>query len=682
MAMMTRTVAAAALLLAGDGQQLRTAWAFTSRSLRSQRNISTTRSMAGTTLVESSEEKATTLTQEGTHGFGSGSSMTERMFAKLPTTEDDGKVVVVGGAGGSSSLDAFLRAETNWSKVRALRAFETDQYTSPTRQFVTNDGAAGNPRCWQKLRDISDSKSKLDYDVVVCGGTLGIFFATYLQLKGHAVCVLEAGRLRGREQEWNISMDELDELIKLGVLNVDDVDDEVITTSFPACRSGFKNKEITPLSGGYFTNGEVGYECMTPNVLNLGVAPARLLERVSAKFVALGGTIREQTPLTGVCISESIGSAIDIGPNNEPITSRLVLDCMGNNSPISAQQRYGIKPDGVCAVVGSCGGGYDAKANKYGDIIYTNTPTITRSDGRGSNQYFWEAFPVGIGEETGGKVSSDVKTTYMFTYMDAHPNRITLFDLMEDYWKLLPIYQPSITNPEIDLDVKRILFAYFPTYRDSPLKPMFSRVLAVGDASGIQSPLSFGGFGALTRHLGRVGGAICNALDTGCLHRDDLGLINAYQPNLSAAWMFQKAMSMKMGSTPDPVFVNRLLATNFQVMNDMGYRTIKPFLQDVVRLDGLAGSLARSFVADPTFMPQIVATVGLPELVEWLGHVGNMALYTALDAVVTPVIGPFVDRSDNPREKFRWQRRMEAWKFGCGSDYVLPESNDIDLNYE
>jgi hypothetical protein len=148
---------------------------------------------------------------------------------------------------------------------------------------------------------------------------------------------------------------------------------------------------------------------------------------------------------------------------------------------------------------------------------------------------------------------------------------------MEDFWKLLPTYQPSIRDPETDLDIKRILFAYF------------SRVLAVGDASGIQSPLSFGGFGALTRHLGRVGGAIAEALDSDCLHKDDLGEINPYQPNLSAAGMFQKVMSVMMGSRPNAVFVNRLLATNFQVMNEMGSRTIKPFLQDVVRLDGLAG---------------------------------------------------------------------------------------------
>lgn len=575
-----------------------------------------------------------TEAEEAAPVFGSGETMTEIMLNKVPVENQ------VGGAGGVSTLEAFKRAEANWDRVKAFEQFsydtkllEKDQNGNPPpRQFVTDDGAMGSTKCWEKLR--SSVNKELDYDIVVCGGTLGIFFATYLQLKGHTVCVVEAGKLKGREQEWNISMDEMVELMELGILTQEDID-AVVTTEFPACRSGFKNEEKTPLEGGYSDNG-IGYECLTPDVLNLGVAPAVLLERVSKRFLEIGGTIQEQTRLQGVCVSESVGSAIDLGEEKESITARLVLDCMGNASPISAQQRYGMKPDGVCAVVGSCAGGFDEATNKFGDIIYTNTPIVKREK-KGANQYFWEAFPVGIGRN--GKESSDVKTTYMFTYMDADYRRPSLFDLMEDYWKLLPIYQPSIGNPAIDLDLRRILFAYFPTYRDSPLKPDFSRVLAVGDASGIQSPLSFGGFGALTRHLDRVGGAISEALDNECLHKDDLGEINAYQPNLSAAWMFQKAMSVKMGSNPDPKFVNRLLATNFQVMDEMGLRTMKPFLQDVVRFDGLVGSLAKSFIADPAFMPQIVATVGIPELVEWMGHVGNVS--TLEEHEVSPYNCPF-----------------------------------------
>ena len=97
---------------------------------------------------------------------------------------------------------------------------------------------------------------------------------------------------------------------------------------------------------------------------------------------------------------------------------------------------------------------------------------------------------------------------------------------MEDYWRLLPEYQPSISNPETDLDFRRVLFAYFRTYRDSPLKPQFNRILAVGDASGIQSPLSFGGFGALTRHVERITTAVTEAMDLDVLNKENLAYIN------------------------------------------------------------------------------------------------------------------------------------------------------------
>ncbi len=247
--------------------------------------------------------------------------------------------------------------------------------------------------------------------------------------------------------------------------------------------------------------------------------------------------------------------------------------------------------------------------------------------------------------------------------------RPSLETLMEDYWNLLPIYQPSIVDPETDLDFKRVLFAYFPTYRDSPLKPNWSRILAVGDASGIQSPLSFGGFGALTRHLPRLTTAISEALNKDLLHKDDLSLINDYTPNLSVAWMFQKAMSMPRSKNGvDPTF-----------LNNMGEWTLMPFLQDVVRLHNLLGSLSRSFVKDPLFTPQIIQHVGLLVLIDWIVHVIMIAVYTGLPNFVSPVANFLLTLTDatskreaillNEKDRFRWRRMIEAWEYGSGSDY-------------
>ncbi len=53
------------------------------------------------------------------------------------------------------------------------------------------------------------------------------------------------------------------------------------------------------------------------------------------------------------------------------MSGRLLIDCMGNFSPIVRQARWGQRPDGVCLVVGSCCRGFTDNS--------TGTPQITAS---------------------------------------------------------------------------------------------------------------------------------------------------------------------------------------------------------------------------------------------------------------------------------------------------------------
>jgi lycopene cyclase CruP len=173
--------------------------------------------------------------------------------------------------------------------------------------------------------------------------------------------------------------------------------------------------------------------------------------------------------------------------------------------------------------------------------------------------------------------------------LDAKPERPSIGEIFDDYWELLPRYQGVDVE---NLELLRILYGYFPTYRQSPLATPFNRILAVGDASGIQSPLSFGGFGSLTRHISRITNALDEATRYNLIAAKDLSLINAYQPSLSIAWMFQLAMSVRVNTKPmsDTVIVDTLSNT-FRSMSKLGDETLMPFLQDVLMFNPLFRTL-------------------------------------------------------------------------------------------
>ncbi len=477
------------------------------------------------------------------------------------------------------------------------------------------------------VTECSDALAQVEYDVAICGGTLGILLGAALAQKGWQVALLERGKLKGRDQEWNISRRELETFVRMDLLSEAELAGAIASQYNPA-RIAF--------------NG--GKDLWVKDVLNIGVDPVSLLEQLKQKFLAAGGTLLEQTPFKSATVHVN-GVAIQTGAgtDTDSITARMLIDAMGHFSPIVQQARAGQKPDAVCLVVGTCATGY--AQNESGDLIVSFTPIQKQC------QYFWEAFP-----------ARDGRTTYLFTYLDAHPGRLSLSEMFEDYFKLLPQYQ----NVSLEqLDFARALFGFFPCYQDSPLQYKWNRTLAVGDSSGSQSPLSFGGFGAMVRHLERLTQGLDDALQADLLDAKALGKLQPYQPNLSVTWLFQKSMSVGMDQTLPPNKINQVLSTIFEDMEALGDEVLLPFLQDVVQFPALAKTMLRTSTRHPGLVLSILPQVGVGAVASWMRHFVSLGQYSLLDNMQSAVD----IRETSDKKQYYTDRWRDAVRYGSGNDY-------------
>jgi lycopene cyclase CruP len=469
----------------------------------------------------------------------------------------------------------------------------------------------------------------IDWDVVICGGTLGILLGTVLAQQGWRVAILERGKLQGRQQEWNTSRHELQVLVELELLSSEQLE-AAITSEFNPNRIAF----------------EGGPEFWVRDVLNVGVSPVDLLECLKQRFLQQGGHLLEHTAFERV-IFHPDGICLKAG--GQTLTAKLMLDAMGHQSPVVAQARGTQQPDAVCLVVGTCAQGIPK--GMTGDLM------VSLSGIEQGNQFFWEAFP-----------ARDGRTTYLFTYADFTPQQPSLEQLFERYLTALPGYQ----GVEIAaLDVQRALFGLFPSYRNSPLALPWPRMVAIGDSSGCQSPLSFGGFGAMLRHLKRLSTGVRDALTQDALSQKDLGLLQPYQPNLSVTWLFQRAMSVRTNRSLAPNQINDLLSVVFQAMDRLGDPVLRPFLQDVVQFGPLYQTLLQVSLQAPGMIPKILQQVGVAALLDWMGHFGALGTYSALTQI-SPLLGSWSDRLPEP-SRFRWQQRLEGWIYGAGADYRIKD---------
>jgi len=447
------------------------------------------------------------------------------------------------------------------------------------------------------------------YDIIYIGGALGIIHAAVMAQLGYRVLLVERLPFGRMNREWNISRDEFQSLIDLGLFTIAEFESIIAREYIDGFNKFFDGNNPPHLRAAILH---------TPTVLNVGLDSEKLLKLCGEKLKSAGGEIWDETefiradvePLQVVVTLQHLPTQSD-----RQVSGRLLVDAMGTASPIAWQLNGGRAFDSVCPTVGAViAKGFEPGVwdSDYGDVLNSHGDI---SRGR---QLIWELFP-GAGEDL---------TIYLFHYHQVNSeNPGSLLEMYEDFFTILPEYRRCDMEK---LVWKKPTFGYIPGHfsvgsRDRIVA--FDRLISVGDAASLQSPLVFTGFGSLVRNLYRLTDLLNTALRHNLLSANDLNQIRAYQSNVSVTWLFSKGMMVPTGRHLRPQRVNSMLNTFFGLLADEPPVVADTFIKDRVSwltFNRLALKAARR---NPALLPWIWELAGIKDLLRWLGSYFSFTLH-------------------------------------------------------
>lgn len=497
--------------------------------------------------------------------------------------------------------------------------------------------------------DGDTAPTKPPFDLIYVGGALGIVHAAVMAKLGYRVLLIERMPFGRMNREWNISRSEFQSLIDLGLFTPAEFD-RVIANEYVDGFHKFFDANNPPQAKAKILH--------TPTVLNIAIDAERFLKLCGEKLREAGGEIWDDTEFQRADISPN---QVTIYATHLPtqqerqITGRLLIDAMGTASPIAWQLNGGRAFDSVCPTVGAViADGFDPGVwdSHYGDVLNSHGDI---SRGR---QLIWELFPA-EGKEL---------TFYLFHYHQVHPeNPGSLLEMYEDFFTILPEYR------RCDMDKlvwKKATFGYIPGHfstnsRDRTIA--FDRLIAIGDAASLQSPLVFTGFGSLVRNLSRLTHLLDVALKHDLLNKRSLNAIRAYQSNVSVTWMFSKGMMVPTGRSLPPQQVNSMLNTFFDVLADQPPEIADAFIKDRVTWTRFNAMAIVAALKNPALLLWIWQMAGAKDLLRWTGNYLNFGVNAFISWIFS---GWF------PKLLFQIQPWLEAkfpavWLWGLSQSYAL-----------
>lgn len=490
-----------------------------------------------------------------------------------------------------------------------------------------------NPQQPKQVVFRSNDNASPDYDLIYIGGALGVIHAAVMAKIGYRVLLLERLPFGRMNREWNISRDEFQRLIDLGLFTAAEFESLIAREYVDGFSKFFDANNPVKLQSKVLA---------TPTVLNICIDAEKLLRICGDKLRAAGGEIWDETEFQRVDVA---GTAATVTATYLPDGSRrlangrLVIDAMGTASPIAWQLNGAGTFNSVCPTVGAAiskGFAPEVWDAKYGDVLFSHGDI---SRGR---QLIWELFP-GDGDEI---------TVYLFHYHQVNAeNPGSLLEMYEDFFTILPEYRRCDMEK---MEWRKPTFGYIPGHFTTGSKDRtiaFDRVLAIGDAASLQSPLVFTGFGSLVRNMPRLTHLLDTALTHDLLTADDLNLVCAYQSNVAVTWMFSKGMMVPTGQHLPPQRVNVMLNNFFGLLANEEPEVADIFIKD--RTDWLTFNRLALKAAwqNPALLLWIWQMAGTKDLLRWLISYFNFTIA----ALINFCFGSWV-----PGLAWRWQSSIES----------------------
>lgn len=446
-----------------------------------------------------------------------------------------------------------------------------------------------------------------DFDLIYAGGGLGVLHAAMMaKCYGYRVLLFDRGEVGCAHREWNISDRELQALVTIGLCTPAELEQVIMRRySDGIVRYWPDQSAVRPA------------ELHMPDVLNVAIDAAGLLQMLRRKLEAAGGTLRDFRSFERVIVAGPGHAAVEIRRDDgtlERYGARVVLDGMGATSPLALERFAGQPFAGVCPTVGSVVSGLehgiqpDQHNPNVGDIL------VSVADAQRGRQLIWEGF---AGRD-------DELTVYVFYYdlLTKNHSRIadlpslvthhSLLDLFEDYFRLLPTYK----RPGPDFKHLKPVYGFIPSRHTQRRQtaPLLLNVLPIGDSAAQQSPLTFCGFGSFVRNLDRTTSLLDYALQHDLLRPDQLGQITAYQANVALNWVFSRFM--QPWSSPNDV--NRLQNIFARVMNDVGVERAVRFFQDQMTWRDYGTIVNHTLRVYKQIIPTTLRVLGPRETARWV----------------------------------------------------------------